>query len=481
VSVNPDLEILAVSSIVLNEEVGEFLTRLEPRWLNHEPAKRAWKEARSWYENHRESIPREILRERVPQFKFRAGPGSVGGMLGDLQSRYIRLKMEEIYEDEVTCLEDPIEALASTVSRLGVLQAGIQRETGSDCSETIDEAVERYEDREQNKGALGLPWPWAPLQRVTNGAQSGQYILIYARAKNQKTFILLVILVHWVKVCKRKVLLVTREMTKHQIQDRFLCIWAGVSYKEFRSGDLTPEEKRKVREAAKEIKRTGKFIVETVETYGAEAATEVLALCDQYNLEEGDIGAADGLDWFSEGQDWKSLRMFSQGLKKVALGGQINGSNKRGLVVIATGQANQNYKESSESDAGKEMSGGDGPIRDCDVGLKARLNREDHEISLATAVIREGEATSFTINAIPCQDYSLKYSDEPEEDDRTATIPAPIVSSKGKGKKGVKQKRGTKGASNSRSESASGAGDEDVRSGRPKKGKKGSKGRSEVA
>lgn len=467
--INVDLEILAVSSIVLNEEVGDYQGKLKPSWLMDSTTRRAWTTAKAYYEDHRECIPKEVLRERVPAFKFRAGTGSVDGVLESLQERYLRTQIEDIYEDEITVMEQPEVSLAATISRLTSLQATIQRDTGSDISETIDESWDRYKHRKENKGALGLPWPWAPLQRETNGAQSGSYNLIYARPKQQKTFVLLKCIKHWVKYCKRKVLLITREMSKEQLQDRLFCLWAEVEYRLFRNGSLTLQEEEKLLRAKAEIKRTGKVIVETVETYGAEAASEVSALADQYGLEEDDVVAVDGIDWFALEERWESLRAFSKGIKKLALGGKVNGQTRRALILIATGQGNQKFTKDQNADAGKEMSGGDGAIRDCDLALKLQFNRDEKDVTIDIAAIREGDSVRFVINAIPCVDYSLKYSTDPDADSSTETMPAkaPVVHTKSS-----KKKLGKKGSKyeNVRSVKTS---EESVQAHRPRRGSKG--------
>lgn len=477
--INVDLELLAVSSIILNDEVGEYIGRLKPLWLMDTTTRRAWDTAKAYFEDHRESIPKEVLRERVPGFRFRTSTGSVDGVLESLQERYLRTQIETIYEDEVAVMENPAACLASLISRSTTLQASIQRDTGSDISETIDESWDRYLHRKQNKGALGLAWPWAPLQRETNGAQSGSYNLIYARPKHQKTFVLLKCVNHWVRYFKRKVLIITREMTKDQIQDRLLCLWARVDYKAFRRGDLTAIEDRKIAEARVEIKKIGRIIVETVETYGAEAAFEVSALADQYGLEADDVIAVDGIDWFALDERWESLRSFSKGLKKLAIGGKIDGKARRALILLVAGQGNQNFKSDQHADAGKEMSGGDGPIRDCDLALKLQFNREEKDVTVDIAAIREGDSVRFVINAIPCVDYSLKYSTDPEEDQKTETMPTapPIVgtksSKKKKGRKGLKhenlgsKKLGEKSTKTTQPKKGS--------KGKPKSGKKGSK------
>ncbi|MHA2068989.1 MAG: DnaB-like helicase C-terminal domain-containing protein [Candidatus Thorarchaeota archaeon] len=480
--INIDLELLAVSSIILNDEVGDYVGKLKPAWLMDATARRAWTTAKAYHEDHRESIPKEVLRETVPSFRFRASTSSVDGVLESLQERYLRTQIETIYEDEVAVMENPVASLASLISRSTTLQASIQRDTGSDISETIDESWERYEHRKANRGALGLAWPWAPLQRETNGAQSGSYNLIYARPKQQKTFVLLKCVKHWVKHFRRKVLIVTREMTKDQIQDRLLCLWAKVEYRLFRCGDLTVVEEAKIAVAREEIKQIGRIIVETVETYGAEAASEVSALADQYGLEEDDVVAVDGIDWFALDERWESLRSFSKGLKKLAVGGKVNGRAQRALIILVAGQGNQNFKSDQHADAGKEMSGGDGPIRDCDLALKLQYNREEKDVTVDIAAIREGDSVRFVINAIPCVDYSLKYSTDPEADQETDTMPAaPSVV----GTKSSKKKKGSKHANvrpgqTTKSTSKVG-GSKKGSKGRVKQRKRGSKGSSAFA
>lgn len=450
---NSDLEVLAVSAVVMQEEVGDYIGKIDNKWFSFEPARRAWVLAVSYYGDHRESIPTEVVRAEVPQFKFNPRGGDVDGILESLQDRYLRGKLEMVYEEEVTTSEDPSQTIASVISRLQSLQASIQRDNGSILTDDIHEVVERYDYRAENKGALGLPWPWAPLQRTTNGAQLGDYIVIYARPKSQKTFILLKSLYHWVKYCRRKVLVITREMTKEQVQDRVFCLWAGIDYKRFRSGDMTPIERSAFDDVVREIKSTGCIIVESVETYGAEAAVQVAALCEQYGLEEGDVLAVDGMDWFAFESRYESLRAFSAGIKSLAVGGKVNGKKKKSLVAIVTGQGNQNFKAGDDGDAARETSGGDCLVRDCDIALKLVFNKEDKELTISIPAIREGESIKFTINAIPCSDYSLKYSDEPDLDESTKTIPAPTVKAPPKVTKMKKKPKGKKNAAeNLRSE-----------------------------
>ncbi len=433
---NFDLEALAVTTILDNGEVSEYGSRIKSEWLIDATVKLAWENAVAYYHDYRETIPWEVLRQRVPAFRRQHGDvEDVDGILDSLQDRWLTQRVQMLYEEEVTGMEDPKLAIPKILSNLAGLQASIQRETGSDIADTIDDSWARYKYRKDHYGTLGLPWPWPPLQANTNGAQDGSYNLIYARPKHQKTFVMLEILHHWMKYCGRRILFVTREMTKEQIQDRLLCLWARVAYKRFLQGQMTAEEEKRVCVARDEIKKKGNFYVETVEGYGSTAGMEISALTEQYGLEDGDVVAVDGLYFYAQDQDWRSCRAFSQSLKQLALGSKAAKSAKK-LVLIVTSQGNQNFSSDENADAGREMALGDGPIQDCDLALKLNFRRDEKAIDIVVSASRESEGCTFTINAIPCEDYSLKYSkDYDGSSEDVSTIPAPHVGRKRGGKK----------------------------------------------
>jgi len=416
-----------ITTIIDNEAADEVTAYVKTQWFFDPECRQAWNIIAAHYQDHRETISRALLREQLPGFTFEHWSDSHEAMLKTVQERYIRNRAIDIAEEAAIELEgDPRAALSELVADLTRLQASIVRDAGADIAATVHDAKDRYHYRKDNKGSLGLPWPWPPLQRTTNGAHNGSYNLIYARAKQMKSWVAMVILKHWIYHHHRRVIAVSREMGKDQIQDRWLCLWAGVDYNRFRSGDLEPTEEEMMSDAADAIEEVGSFYVESIEGYGAAAAAELDALCEQYELEEGDVVWVDGAYFFAEDSNWQSFRSFSQGFKQVLL--------RRNLVGLITSQGNRQVSSKLDSDAGAEMGLGDAPIQDCDLAMKLKLFPEEKHLLVLVNTLREGVPCQFTIHARPCVDFGLKFSEAPDLDDQPKrkgrVVGAPVVGKK---------------------------------------------------
>jgi len=96
----------------------------------------------------------------------------------------------------------------------------------------------------------GLPTGFPLLDQLTSGLQDGELIVIAARPGMGKTSFVLNIAEH-VAVNKRiPVLIFSLEMTAHSLIMRMLCAHAGVDSQSLRRGQLFPEERSKLLQAA---------------------------------------------------------------------------------------------------------------------------------------------------------------------------------------------------------------------------------------
>lgn len=426
-----------VTAIIDSGDVGPFIGRIKAQWLFDRKAKQAWSVVRSHYEQYRESITREMLHERFPLFEFQDGYGdSVDALIDIVSSKWLANKILVTGEDAAQALagshefaqEDVNAILSQQIARLQALQRTIETETDTNIAISAMDAVDRYRYRRDNKGVLGLPFPWGPMQRETFGAQNGNFILFWGRQKSMKTWILLWLLKHWHYYFRRKILLVVREMTKEQIQDRNVALWAALDYKRFRGGELSPGEELLLEEAAEAMTEASGYYVEYVDGYGSAAVSEIAALIDRYDLQTGDVLAVDGMYFFAQDQEWQSFKTFSQGLKRVAL------NKDRQLVVVATSQGNRDFSADLYADSGKEMGLGDAPLQDCDAAVKLALDPEEKLLRMMLTTLREGEPCQWACNAKPCTDFSVKYSDAPDLDN-ALQLPKPEK----KGKAGTKE------------------------------------------
>lgn len=415
-----------ITAVIDQDSADEYSSSsIRSHWFADPECRRAWGIITNHWLDHRETISRKFLAKHIPGFTFDQMSHAIPALVEMLEKKFLERRMlvlmDEASEDVGI---DVKESLAALLSGLSTLQASTFRDMSADIAETIDEATARYHYRKEHKDALGLPWPWAPLQRSTNGARNGSYSLIYSRAKSLKTWVLLFVLKHWIYHKKRKALFITREMTKEEIQDRWLCLWAEVDYGRFEAGELGEAEEQLLEDAADMIGEIGGFFVENIEGYGSHAAKEIDALADNYDLQTGDVIAVDGMYFFAEDNQWQSFKSFSQGFKQLLL------RKDRQCVGIATSQANRNFTEDINADAGNEMGSGDAPIQDCDLAMKLKHLPDDKLLRIMVNTLRRGVPVQFAIGAELCTNLSLRYSSDPDgkgsESDQAVVENAPI-------------------------------------------------------
>lgn len=406
-----------LSTVVLNECADEVYGDMREQWLLSVETRQAWSIIASHYKHHRTTITREEFREQMPGWQFLPAATEVSGLIGSLQKRYIRTKMEDLLEEAEVDADDPVGSLALVMSDLQSLRAQVESGEGENIAKTAGTVTDRYKERKRHKGAVGLIWPWLPLQESTLGASNGMYTIFYARPKNMKSWLVIFLITYWLQAYDRKIVIINRELTVPQFQDRFVAMLAGLPYDTFRRAQLPEEEYELLREATEWMLDHGHIYVEAIHSDGAMAAAEVDALCEKYDLEEGDILLIDGMYFYAGSSDWQLMRDFSKGVQRT--------TKKRKLVTICTTQGNRNQGKGG-ADAGEELGLGDGPVMDCDMAIRCSLDEDNQELTLAIRAIREGKPCSFVINAMLCDNFELKYTNDYFGDEKAPTTPTPI-------------------------------------------------------
>ena len=103
--------------------------------------------------------------------------------------------------------------------------------------------VERLEEAHQHPGQLtGLATGFYDLDRITNGMQKGEFIVVAARPSVGKTSLALNIMHHVCVQERRPAALYTLEMSAEQIGSNLLCIHNRLDTLDFRRGTLTEEQ-----------------------------------------------------------------------------------------------------------------------------------------------------------------------------------------------------------------------------------------------
>jgi replicative DNA helicase len=304
-------------------------------------------------------------------------------------------------------LEDPevgLEKYRETAGRLTLTHSNTE---DLDITKDTEEIWDEFETARSGEGVMGIPYPWPYLNQVTLGMHRGELIGIYARPKSMKTWLAIVIANHIHK--QGKVLaFFSGEMPVRQIRRRLAALRADLPYAGFRSGRLDKKQTIRFKRALAELKKSPPFMICKIGGTGDSAITEVRAKCEEYGV---DIAICDGIYFWMEDDSHHSFRTITRGLKK-AIAEPLN------IPVIGITQANR----SSEQSKGRGTTGvafGDSMAQDCDQLIhiiREQQHTEQQELLITMPAMREAAGGTFTINAIPANNFTQKAVHEDQHE-----------------------------------------------------------------
>ena len=282
--------------------------------------------------------------------------------------------------------------------RSAMLRAELDFNKAQDLALNSDKFVDRcraeLDERALNDGVTGIPSPWPTINESTGGANPQDLIVITARPKLKKTWVI----AEWSSDTwfrlNKNVLLVSNEISLMKMANRIVSQRSGVSYTHIRTGKLD-EEQRALFEAVLERFRnlTADFIVSGSDddmTAGGVASIEAKIV--KYNPDvvfvDGAYLLEDDLQGGSESQ--KAGNVIRQ-LKKLA--------KRRNVPIIITWQFNRKATQTSGGDADIGLTDKVGQDADLVIGL---FQTEDmilnQVLMLKSLAVREGAPFDCTIN-----------------------------------------------------------------------------------
>ena len=125
----------------------------------------------------------------------------------------------------------------------------------------VDAVIDKFEKISKDKDAYrGLSTGFTQLDRLTNGLQRSDLIVIAARPGCGKTSLAMNIVENAALRCDAVCAVFSLEMPEIQILQRLLCSFAGVSMKDALSGKLTANDWRKIVKASDALKKSRIYI-----------------------------------------------------------------------------------------------------------------------------------------------------------------------------------------------------------------------------
>lgn len=142
--------------------------------------------------------------------------------------------------------------------------------------ESYDQVLNKFEVISTDKNALrGINTGFTKLDKITNGLQKSDFIVLAARPGVGKTTIGMNIIEHAALVDNRVCAIFSLEMPRIQLAQRLLCSYARVSMSKALSGELTQSDWKKLWKASSDLKQAKIYIDDSSKITPA----EILSKC----------------------------------------------------------------------------------------------------------------------------------------------------------------------------------------------------------
>jgi replicative DNA helicase len=421
---HPELElisnILALGDLTTPKKKG-----MTPEWFTLEPAQEAFRWL--WNEFHdpaqRGEVPTvERFRRKFPTFDYCPSRNSLNALIGDVRTQKMQADLQFLLNEAQESLlssEDPALILDAFLPKFRRMNVESHEDDGILLSSSFDLLLQQYETHAVAGGVVGIPYPWGILNEKTGGMRDEEFIVIYGRPGNMKTWLACAMAAHAYMLGSR-VMIFSKEISREAMLTRVCSVLGGVDYDRLRRGKLTES-------AAEDFFDLMQTLISTEETdaptsghqrallflsdKGKKSGSTVEDLIAAAERFQPDLIVVDGFYLMRDGRsgqrtaDWKQISHISQDLKGMA--------QYVGCPVIGTTQANRANAKEPSGDL-DDLSFADGIGQDADIAFRAfrgpNPSGRGASLLLVFSKSREVVIPPFIINADPGSDFSVQQT-----------------------------------------------------------------------
>ena len=167
----------------------------------------------------------------------------------------------------------------------------------------INRVIEKFDQIAKDPTSLkGIPTGFTDFDKITNGLQNSDLVLLAARPGVGKTSFSMNILVNAAVEHGKKCAIFSLEMSKDQLMQRAICSLAKVSMAKALNGTMDAEEWKRIWTATKKLEKSGLYVDDSSLTTPA----DVLAKCRRLKAKENvDLIMIDYIQLMSSGSSKK--------------------------------------------------------------------------------------------------------------------------------------------------------------------------------
>ena len=169
----------------------------------------------------------------------------------------------------------------------------------------IKHVIDKFDAIAKDPTSLkGIPTGFKEFDRVTNGLQNSDLILLAARPGVGKTSFAMNIIVHAATTLGKKCAVFSLEMSKEQLIQRAICSLAKVSMAKALNGSMDAEEWKRIWSATKKLEQSGLYVDDSSLTTPADILTKCRRLKAKENI---DLIMIDYIQLMSSGSNKKDM------------------------------------------------------------------------------------------------------------------------------------------------------------------------------
>lgn len=359
----------------------------------------------------------EIVNQRYPAFQRAYSNDAVSTLCEQLHQAKMSAQLislaDQLYQ---VAAVNPREGLDVVREHSALLSS--QHEISNDMlmSDAYEHLKREYDLVASGQGLLGIPWPWDPVNDETQGLQGGQFIVLYGRPKNMKTWVGLACAAHAYIAARQRVLVISMEMKSIDIQRRAASVCAKIDYAKLRKATLQPYDHDRFFQWLQWLKNSEHSAMTQAGHHPAFMATSGMGggigmVQSKIYEFKPDLVIVDGLYRMKDDRtrsrsiDWKNVTNVVQDLNETA--------KSLNIPIIGITQANRAAAKSSPKDADvSEMAFADALGQECDMAIRVKkeIDQQTHEpeIIMSFPAAREYTVENVVIHGLPGVNFGFK-------------------------------------------------------------------------
>ena len=299
-----------------------FERNVTQNWFSDESDKKVWIFVRSHFSTYGECPTLEVIQDNFKSYKLEENNAdAVDYLLDAVTSDRRKAATADILREAVDAIaHDPEEALLAMQRGVVTLDSqGFSQTNDVDITKTVDKRIERYERRKDiPDGMLGYPTGFPTIDRVTNGLQGGQLIVITATPKTGKSTLALQVAHNIHRSQQRVAMFWSFEMSNREQEDRYDALRARVSYQRYITGALHKDEELRLKTSLGYMRNEKSFIL--VDSSSGSTLSGVAA---KLQIHRPEILFIDGMYLMQDEQSGEfntpqALTNLTRGLKRLA-------------------------------------------------------------------------------------------------------------------------------------------------------------------